>query len=366
MGHSEYVNSEFPHAAINGPGPASERPVRFGIVGMGRVGARRAECLQKMSDTRLTSICDLDPQIADQWLGYAFSTDYRTVTRGPVDAVVVCAYNHVAAQIAIDALAHGKHVFCEKPPGRNRHEVEAMRTAANQSPGSKLKFGFNHRYHGSVHEAKRIIDSGDLGRVLWLRGAYGKSGGVHFAHEWRNQRELSGGGILLDQGIHMVDLCRYLGGDYEHIQSHVTTAFWDVDVEDNAFAILSSSAGPVAMLHSSATQWKHRFELEICLERGYLRLEGILSGSRSYGEETLTIGLREFENEAPSPGRPREQILRFTQDTSWSRELRDFVRDIRQDRAVVSGNVEDALRTMVLIDSIYSHGRLTVPHRQAA
>jgi predicted dehydrogenase len=330
--------------------------IRTGIVGLGRVGARRAECVLRHPAMELRAICDINPQQAVKWPGINFTTDYQMLVRDDLDAVFVCTYNNFAPDVVVAALNAGKHVFCEKPPGRSVADVDRIAAAEQASAGRKLKFGFNHRYHGSIMEAKQIVESGRYGRVLWLRGVYGKCGSIQFENEWRNDRNIAGGGILLDQGIHMLDLCRFYCGDFDQVKSLVTTSFWKIPFEDNAFAILSNRAGQVAMIHSSATQWKHEFSLEICMEDGYVNLQGILSSTRSYGDERLTFARKQLEDTTRAFGRPREETIIFDTDDSWSLEVADFADAIRQDRPITSGNSHDALRVMELIETVYGNG----------
>jgi predicted dehydrogenase len=341
------------------PAPEGHRagPIRVGIIGMGRVGARRAECVKRHPDMELSALCDVDARRSEAWPGVSFSTDYRELIDRDLDAVFVCTYNDTAPAIVIDALNRGRHAFCEKPPGRSVEDVRRIIEAERANPGLKLKFGFNHRYHYSIIEAKQIVDSGRYGRILWVRGVYGKCGSIQFENEWRNNRNIAGGGILLDQGIHMIDLCRYFCGDFDRVKSLVNTAYWKIPFEDNAFAILSNGDGQVAMVHSSATHWKHLFSMELCMEDGFVRLQGILSSTRSYGDETLTYARKQFEDTTRAFGRPREETIIFDTDDSWALEVADFAEAIRAGRPITSGNSSDALRAMQLIEDIYADGR---------
>ena len=220
-----------------------------------------------------------------------------------------------------------------------------------------MKFGFNHRFHYSVLEAKALIDSGRYGRVLWARGIYGKAGSLDYPHSWRSQPELAGGGILLDQGIHMLDLLRYFLGEFVEVKSMVEQMFWqDSPIEDNAFALLRSERGPVAMLHSSATHWKHKFGLDLFLEQGYVCLNGILTSTRSYGEESVTFAKRQFEDEARAFGRPREETIYFDTDDSWKLEIEEFYDCLCGRKQTPQGSTADALKVMELIESIYAAG----------
>ena len=184
-----------------------------------------------------------------------------------------------------------------------------------------------------------------------MRGMYGKAKLITFNQpDWRTRREIAGGGVLLDQGIHMVDLMRLFGGDFSEVHSFISNGHWGYDVEDNAYALMRTPDGVVAMLNSSATQWRHRFHLDINLERGSLILGGILSGTKSYGAETLTVVRADPDNDR---GDPREQVTRYNRDPSWDEEISAFFASIRDDTPVESGNSQDALRTMQLVFRIY-------------
>jgi predicted dehydrogenase len=211
--------------------------------------------------------------------------------------------------------------------------------------------GFNHRYHESVRDALEILRSGELGRVINMRGMYGKAKLVTFNQpDWRTKRDIAGGGVLLDQGIHMVDLMRLFGGEFDEVQSFISNGHWGYDVEDNAYVIMRTASGVVGMLNSSATQWRHRFHLDINLERGSLILGGILSGTKSYGAETLTVVRADPDNDQ---GDPWEQVTRYNRDPSWDGEISAFALSISNDLPVQSGTSEDALRTMRLVFKIY-------------
>lgn len=327
-------------------------PLRIGIIGLGKMGKIRAAEISKRDDCVLVS--GSDPEISRHagYRGIRTHTDPRAVFDDAIDAVIVCTPNRFTPELIIEALDRGFHVFAEKPPGRSVEDVHRIREAEARNPGRVLKFGFNHRYHAGIVEAKRILDSGRLGDLLWMRGIYGKAGGDGFESEWRSQRALSGGGILLDQGIHMLDLFRLFGGEFHEVKSMVTTAYWNVDMEDNAFALLRGERGRIAMLHSSSTQWKHRFNLELYTTEGFLSVNGILSSTRSYGDETITVARRQLGPGAPM-GKPREETMYFDTDPSWELELAEFVDCVAGRCSVAHGTSQDALAAMELVYRIY-------------
>ena len=327
---------------------------KVGIVGLGKMGRIRAQALGEHPYANVVCGADPDDSTFSDFPGVSCSGDYRDVINSDVDIVFVATPNRFTPDVVIAALDAGKHVFCEKPPGRNVDDIRNIMEAEERNPDLKLKFGFNHRYHAGIQEAKRIVDSGRLGRLLWMRGIYGKSGGVDFEQSWRSSRDLCGAGILLDQGIHMVDLLRFFSSDFVEVKSMVCTAYWDVPVEDNAFALLRDADGHIAMLHSSSTHWKHRFGLEIYMSEGYLSVNGILSSTRSYGDETISVARRQFDD-GFAAGKPREETIYFDTDPSWELEIRDFMENVMQDTPVESGNSMDALRAMELVFSIYEN-----------
>ena len=325
--------------------------LKVGIAGYGIVGKRRHEYIKKHSDLEVTAICEQTfPGDFSELSGIECFNNYKQLLEVELDMLFVCLPNNIAAEVTIAGLEKGLHVFCEKPPGRDVDDIRSVIAVEKQHPKQKLKYGFNHRYHDSVKEALRIIQSGELGEVLNLRGVYGKSRVIPFSGGWRSKRELAGGGILLDQGIHMVDLLRLFCGEFVEIKSFVSNDFWKHDVEDNAYAIMKDTKGRVAMLNSSATQWQHKFNLEISLSQGYIELHGILSGSKSYGEEKIVIGERDEDS---NDGQMKSKTIKFLQDNSWRDEIYEFADAVINDKPIRSGTSNDALETMKLVYSIY-------------
>lgn len=328
--------------------------LKVGIAGYGVVGQRRRHFIDRHPHLITVAVCDRTfGGTGTTTDGIPFCSTYQQLLEHDLDVLFVCMTNDIAPEATIAGLRRGLHVFCEKPPGRTVDDVRAVNAEWERLGGGlKLKYGFNHRYHESVRDALALMNRGDLGRVLNLRGVYGKSQFVSYGQKstWRTQREIAGGGILLDQGIHLVDLMRLFGGEFEEVHSFISNDFWGYDVEDNAAALMRSKTGVVAMLHSTATQWRHRFSLEVTLEKGALILQGILSGSKSYGAETLNVVWAAETDQ----GDPKEQLTRYNHDPSWEDEIREFAECIVNDRPVVNGSVEEALRTMELVYRIYA------------
>ncbi len=325
-------------------------PLKIGIIGLGKMGAIRAMTIRKNKDTVLVSCTDPNPPM-EEFEDAMILPDYKAVIDSDVEAVFVCTPNRFIPDVAVAALDAGKHVFCEKPPGRSMADIERIMAAEKRNPGLILKVGFNHRYHYGIIEAKKIVDSGKYGKILWIRGIYGKAEGSGNSQQWRNDPDLAGGGILLDQGVHMLDLLRYFCGEFSEIKSMCTTAFWDFPFEDNAFALLRDDQGRVAMLHSSFTQWKHRFTLEIFMKDGYVIVDGMPSSTRSYRDEWIIQGRR---HTGYAIGNPPEESTFCNTDPSWELELAEFVDCIRTGQPVRNGTSKDAFETMRLVFNIYN------------
>jgi len=330
---------------------AKQKTLKVGIAGYGVVGHRRRACIDANPSFRTVAVSDIrinkQHEDSDGVMNYP---NYDLLLNHDLDVLFVCLPNYLAADATIKGLSRGLHVFCEKPPGRDLDDIIKVREIERQNPNLKLKYGFNHRYHDSFMEAAKIVRSRKYGKILNIRGVYGKSRIVPFDGGWRSQRRFAGGGILLDQGIHMLDMVRYLAGDFEEIHSFVSNSYWRHDVEDNAYALMRNRQGCVAMIHSTATQWQHRFRLELTLEEAIVELTGILSGSKSYGEERLRIIPRDSES---NNGAFTESWKSFLNDHSWQREVDEFAEVIIKNQRVTSGSSFDAYKVMEMVQRIY-------------
>ncbi len=325
--------------------------LKVGLAGYGVVGKRRRKCVDLNPYMELVAVCDRSFSCDETRDGIGYYKSYRALLNEKIDVLIVCLTNEVAPEVTIAGLKKGLHVFCEKPPGRDVKDIQKVVDIEKHYPNQKLMYGFNHRYHESVMEALKIMQSNELGEVINLRGVYGKSQLITFNQsDWRTKREIAGGGVLLDQGIHMVDLMRLFAGEFTEIHSFIENSYWNYDVEDNAYALMRTESGKVAMLNSSATQWRHHFKLDINLEKGSLILSGILSGSKSYGAETLTVI---YANPEHDGGDPKEITTKYNTDPSWYSEIKLFTDCIINNKKITSGTSDDALQTMKLVYKIY-------------
>jgi len=316
------------------------------------MGRTRARAIEQSGKGAVVSVFDTT-DLGD--CGYTVADDEDSIINDPsIDAVFVCTPNFRIVPLCKAALAAGKHVFSEKPPAFNAAEVEEVR-AVEASSGKKLMYGFNHRHHGSIKKMKEIVDSGEMGKILWMRGRYGKEVDDEYFKGWRADPKLAGGGIMLDQGIHMLDLFLHFADEFDEIHSLVSNLFWKTEgLEDNVFSIMKNSkTGVCASLHSTMTQWRYLFSLEVFLEKGALVLNGLKTSSGVYGDEDLAIKHNDW-NRAQGQFESEEHVI-FHTDTSWMTEVEQFFDSIKNDSRVFLGNSQDALRLMQAMDRVYAN-----------
>jgi len=337
--------------------------LRVGVVGCGLIGRRRAQVAHAAPHETVVLVADTQParaQAVALEVGAQATTDWEAVAaHAEIDVLVVATPNKYLAPVTIAALNAGKHVLCEKPPGRNAAETAQMAAAARQN-GRVLKIGFNHRYHPAVWRARELVEQGVIGPLLYARAVYGHGGRPGYDQEWRASADLSGGGELSDQGVHMIDLCRWFLGEFKTVFCNAETYFWNLgyfdsgkQLEDNAFALLKTSTGQVAQFHTSWTQWQNRFSFELFGRAGYLRLEGL---GGSYGTESLTIGRRR-----PESGPPVLETHEFPgPDLSWQAEWQDFTSAIRRGTMPLAHG-EDGLATMRVLAALYQSAHSGLP-----
>ena len=333
--------------------------LRVAIAGFGRVGQRRFNFLSKKNFFKVISISDQFSVYRKKFKVGTVYSDYKKMLRNEkIDVLFVCLPNKESAQATILGLKNNCHVFCEKPPSKNLVELKKVHKVYKQKKNLILKYGFNHRYHDSVQYAQKIIASNKLGKIINLRGVYGKSYIVlktnfskkqNYRFNWRTRKRDAGGGILLDQGIHLIDLLNLFVGNFIESKSYISKSYWKKDVEDNVYTILKNDKKVFATLHSSATLWKHNFLLDITLEKGMINLSGILSGTKSYGKEKITI-VKRTKNEL----HPNEKTYFYTKDLSWDKEINDFIKLIKTKPKKYKGGISEAIETMKIVEMIYS------------
>ena len=318
------------------------------VIGAGVIGARRAASAADRA--RVVVVADIDAGRASALAarhGASHTTHWEDAVSDPaIDIVAVCTSNKFLAPISIAALRARKHVLCEKPMGRNASEAAAIAAAA-RGTDRIFKVGFTLRFHPAVRRAHEVCATGVIGPAFLLHAEYGHGGRPGYEKEWRADQDLAGGGELLDQGVHLLDLARWFLGELS-VEAAVTPRwFWDIaPLEDNALLLLKGQRGEVASLSTSWTMWKNRFRCEVVGRDGYVRVDGL---GGSYGTETLTIGRKKGAGAVPD-----ESVFRYeSRDHSFSEDWDDLVRAIQSHSAPEVG-AEAGLAVMRLVDDVYA------------
>jgi predicted dehydrogenase len=332
--------------AHNDPKSLSSKVLKVGIIGCGLIGQKRASSLG--AGGCFVACADINPsraeQLANRFSGTAYASWGDLLAVSEIDLVVIATLHDSLAEITLAAIAAGKHVLVEKPAARSAAELALVIVAA-QDGNKKVHVGFNHRYHRAVRKAKSIIDSGELGDLMFIRARYGHGGRLEYDKEWRANPILSGGGELIDQGPHLIDLSRWFLGDFSEINGYAHTYYWNMPVDDNGFMMLKTPKKQVAFLHASCTEWKNLFSMEIYGKGGKLEISGL---GGSYGLEKLT-----YYKMLPQMGPPETVSWEFPMgDDSWAVEMAEFYEDIQLDRAPAAG-LNDAYQALKIIEKIY-------------
>jgi predicted dehydrogenase len=318
------------------------------IVGCGLIGRKRAAALDARA--KLVACADAVAQRAQDLarsVNGAIGVDRweDAVSRRDVDIVIVATTNDALTPVALAAVEAGKHVLVEKPAARSVAEIDRL-VAAARANKRRVRVGFNHRYHPALLQARAIVDSGVIGPLMFIRGRYGHGGRIGYDREWRADPVKSGGGELIDQGAHLIDLAGWFLGELTTVQGTAATYFWNMPVDDNAFMTLRTSAGQVAFLHVSCTEWKNLFSLEIYGRTGKLAIDGL---GGSYGVERLA-----HYQMLPEMGPPDTTIYEYPRgDRSWAIEFSEFLEDVRLDREPSAG-LEAARAALVVTEQIYA------------
>ena len=320
--------------------------MKVGIIGAGLIGEKRSLVTKASRPDEIKWIIDIDLAKASklaQKVGGQVGADWNKVVNDPkIDVIVVATTHDWLAKISLAALKANKHVLCEKPLGISSKEVKKCVDLAKRK-GLVYKAGYNHRFHPAILRANKLFVDGKIGELMYIKADYGHGGRPGYENEWRMNKNVSGGGELIDQGAHLLDLANWFMDSVESVQAELMTGFWPIKVEDNAFIILKNKK-QVAQLHSGWTEWKNRFVFELYGTKGYLHINGL---GGSYGVETLIWGQR-------VPGKaPKEKVWKFAgEDVSWKKEWINLKNAIKR-RGEILGSGNDGLEVLELVEKIY-------------
>ena len=327
--------------------------MKFGLIGVGLIGRKRIESLLELGH-EVIGIYDSNQstlrEVSKIYNLRGYTSEENLFKEKP-DCIMVCTTHNALYDMAKKVLSSGINLFLEKPGVSNLDQARDLYQIA-LSKELRVGIGFNHRFHPAISLAKQITDQNKLGRILYLRASYGHGGRPGMEKEWRCDKQKSGGGELIDQGSHLIDLSRFFLGELKCEYSYINTYFWDTDVEDNVFLALSNEQEALCWLHASWTEWKNKFSFEIFCEKGKLYITGL---GRSYGEEKLIVYKMK-----PELGPPDIEEFYFPEeDSSWRDEIIAFTESLKGgDAKVVS--LEDLIKLHEIIDDIYNKNLISV------
>ncbi len=326
--------------------------LRIAHIGAGRMGKRWAHVLTENSKASLVAIVDHGSgeaeKLAAQISGCRATDNLESVIKDPtIDAVVISTPHRLLSQISEAALKNGKHVLCEKPGAITSEKIKKNITLAHQK---KLVYmiGYNHRFHDGFLKARKEYDKGTIGEIVFIRAQYGFGGRAGYGSEWRLSPKQSGGGHLIDQGVHMIDLALSFIGIPKKVEGLRSDTFWKKGSEDNAFVLLQGKQKATASIHTSLTQWKPLHSFEIYGTHGYLHVQGL--GKKYGGSEKLVIGKRSPD----FSGEVKEKVIdcNSVADDSLVLELTEFISAIKEER-LPSPSPREAYETLKVVERIY-------------
>lgn len=321
--------------------------MNIAIIGCGLIGQKRARSIPPGNTLKVCvdQVLEKAQALAKQFLDCEAVSDWRTIMdRKDIDIIIIATLHASLAEIGLAAVQAGKHILVEKPAGRHSKELEPIIEAAKQN-NVLTRVGFNHRYHRAFQKARELVNQNELGELMFIRARYGHGGRIGYEKEWRADPALSGGGELIDQGVHLIDLARWFLGDFNEVDGSAHTYYWDMPVDDNGFLLLKTPKKQIAFLHASCTEWKNLFSFEIYGRTGKIDINGL---GGSYGVEKIS-----FYKMLPEMGPPETFVWEYPMaDNSWEVELSAFLEDIKHKR-MSAPNLEDAHATLKIVEEIY-------------
>ncbi len=326
--------------------------MKIGIIGCGLIGYKRAISINK---SKIIGCFDKNRKLSKKFSTKFNCLDFNSVDEliknKDIELVFICTFHNSLFRYSELCLKNNKHILVEKPGAKNLSEINKLIKISQKYKNLKIHVGYNHRFHPSIIKARKIISKKNLGKVMYIRARYGHGARLNYNKEWRMRKNISGGGELIDQGAHIIDLSRLFLGKLFLKNSLLKNFFWKSNVDDNAFLILGTKRNEkVAFLHCSCTEWKNKFSFEIFLEYGKLEINGL---GGSYGVETLI-----FYKMKKKMGIPNIKVWKFNStDYSWKKEI-DYFNKIIKNKKISESDLYNAYENMNIINGCYSRNKL--------
>jgi predicted dehydrogenase len=323
-----------------------KKKLNVGIIGCGIIGFKRASSL---IDGNIVGCYDkkinLSKKFSRKFKCQNFQSIKKICQSIEIDVIFVCTHHNSLDKITLAALENKKHVLVEKPVAISLKKLSnLMKKYSKLKCKPLIHVGYNLRYHPAILLAKKLITQNQIGNLMYLRARYGHGGRKNYHKQWRMIKNISGGGELIDQGSHLIDLSRFFMGNLKITYSVLRNFFWknSSKVEDNAFLILSTKDKKIAFLHCSCTEWKNKFSFEIFGKKGKIEILGL---GGSYGPETLTLYKMK-----KNMGVPSKKVWKFMEkDYSWRNEINIFFNEIKKKKRSSCG-LNESYQNMKIID----------------
>lgn len=322
------------------------------LIGAGGMGKRWAHAMKQVHGVAVRAIVDVDStrakELANNFKNCESLDDWHDIlARQDIDAVVVVTPHRFLAPISQSFLRSGKHVLAEKPGGVTSAEIKQALALA-QKHRVRYMVGFNHRFHPSFLLARKFIEQGKIGELMFIRSRYGFGGREGYQKEWRMHKKFSGGGELIDQGVHMIDMVRSFLGNIISVSGFAENLYWNAGVEDNAMLVLRNKKKQLASIHVSWSNWKPIHNFEIYGTKGYISIDGL--GKKYGGTEKVILGKRNEKD--PDHPTECEFICNPDADNSLVKELQEFISAIKDKRDSIPSAV-DGYESLKIVEKIY-------------
>ncbi len=327
----------------------SKKKIGVALVGCGSIGLKRVINFPKIFG--LIGCFDVD-NVKSLIFAKKFNTkqylNYDSLLSSNEIKIIIIATPHkFLKEFAEKAIRHNKHVFIEKPGSISVKDISSL-IKQSQKYKSIVRVGYNHRFHRSVLKAYELFKSDKIGKIMFLRARYGHGGRLGYEKEWRANKKISGGGELIDQGSHLIDLSMLFLGNLDLQNAVLKNYFWKMSVEDNAFITLKNKKGNIAFLNASCTEWKNIFSFEIYGKKGKIHLEGL---GGSYGIEKISLYKMKKDMRPPTTLNWEYPTL----DNSWKIEMSEYANTIlsKKNKLNLNSDLHSSKRVLELIERIY-------------
>jgi len=336
------------------------KKLSFGIIGVGNIAPHHAVAIKNTAGAELVAVATRNLERGNAFTrehGGTLYSDYRDLlARADVDTVAICTPHDLHAPMTIEAAAARKHVLVEKPMARNVAECDAM-IAACERAGVTLGILFQMRFDPLALKLKKIIDDGNLGRLIWTttNALWYRTDEYYKSGAWRGTWEHEGGGVLINQAIHVIDLMLWLTGMPTRVTAQTRTLNHAIEVEDAALAILEYTDNRLGFIQATVAAYPgypERIEIvgtrgSAIYHRGDARLEWHLADPREDGEERAEASSGAA---APMNINAAGHIAAF----------QDFVAAMREQRApLIDGS--EGRKSIALVQAIYDSARANAP-----